>query len=433
MDQCVDKQGKLCYHREIERGKKSGCPVKFGSGREEQEREDKSMDKYSVTDSIRYVGVKDLDLDLFESQYPVPDGVTYNSYVILDDKVAVMDTVDKRGGDQWFANVREALGGRNVDYLVVSHMEPDHGANIARLAKLYPEAVLVGNAKTFPMIKQFFDLDVEGRTLLVKEGDTLALGKHTLQFFMAPMVHWPEVMMSYEQTEKVLFSADGFGTFGADSGLGQEWSEEAARYYLNIVGKYGVQVQAVLKKAAGLDIRIICPLHGPVLKEELGFYLEQYRIWSSYEPEERGVLIACASIHGNTARAAMELAQMLKDRGETKVEVVDLTRTDVSYAVRKAFYYDRVVAASATYDGGLFPAMESFLEHLRAKNYQKRTVGLVENGTWAPLAAKTMRTMFEGMKQIRVVEPAVTIRSCMSEDSRKVMGELADKLRQGEF
>ena len=228
----------------------------------------------------------------------MPDGVTYNSYVILDDKVAVMDTVDKRGGDQWFANVREALGGRNVDYLVVSHMEPDHGANIARLAKLYPEAVLVGNAKTFPMIKQFFDLDVEGRTLLVKEGDTLALGKHTLQFFMAPMVHWPEVMMSYEQTEKVLFSADGFGTFGADSGLGQEWSEEAARYYLNIVGKYGVQVQAVLKKAAGLDIRIICPLHGPVLKEELGFYLEQYRIWSSYEPEERGVLIACASIHG---------------------------------------------------------------------------------------------------------------------------------------
>ena len=365
------------------------------------------MDKYSVTDSIRYVGVKDFDLDLFESQYPVPDGVTYNSYVILDDKVAVMDTVDKRGGDQWFANVREALGGRNVDYLVVSHMEPDHGANIARLAKLYPEAVLVG--------------------------DTLALGRHTLQFFMAPMVHWPEVMMSYEQTEKVLFSADGFGTFGVDSGLGREWSEEAARYYLNIVGKYGVQVQAVLKKAAGLDIRMICPLHGPVLKEELGFYLEQYRIWSSYEPEERGVLIACASIHGNTARAAMELAQMLKDRGETKVEVVDLTRTDVSYAVRKAFYYDRVVAASATYDGGLFPAMESFLEHLRAKNYQKRTVGLVENGTWAPLAAKTMRTMFEGMKQIRVVEPAVTIRSCMKEDSRKVMGELADKLRQGEF
>ncbi len=428
MDQCVDKQGKLCYHREIERGKKSGCPVKFGSGREEQEREDKSMDKYSVTDSIRYVGVKDLDLDLFESQYPVPDGVTYNSYVILDDKVAVMDTVDKRGSDQWFANVREALGGRSVDYLVVSHMEPDHGANIARLAKLYPEAVLVGNAKTFPMIKQFFDLDVEGRTLLVKEGDTLALGKHTLQFFMAPMVHWPEVMMSYEQTEKVLFSADGFGTFGADSGLGQEWSEEAARYYLNIVGKYGVQVQAVLKKAAGLDIRMICPLHGPVLKEDLGFYLEQYQIWSSYEPEERGVLIACASIHGNTASAAMELAQMLKDRGETKVEVVDLTRTDVSYAVRKAFYYDRVVAASATYDGGLFPAMESFLEHLRAKNYQKRTVGLVENGTWAPLAAKTMRTMFEGMKQIRVVEPAVTIRSCLKEDSRKVMGELADKL-----
>ena len=428
MDQCVDKQGKLCYHREIERGKKSGCPVKFGSGREEQEREDKSMDKYSVTDSIRYVGVKDLDLDLFESQYPVPDGVTYNSYVILDDKVAVMDTVDKRGGDQWFANVREALGGRNVDYLVVSHMEPDHGANIARLAKLYPEAVLVGNAKTFPMIKQFFDLDVEGRTLLVKEGDTLALGKHTLQFFMAPMVHWPEVMMSYEQTEKVLFSADGFGTFGADSGLGQEWSEEAARYYLNIVGKYGVQVQAVLKKAAGLDIRIICPLHGPVLKEELGFYLEQYRIWSSYEPEERGVLIACASIHGNTARAAMELAQMLKDRGETKVEVVDLTRTDVSYAVRKAFYYDRVVAASATYDGGLFPAMDHFMAHLRDKTYRNRKVALIENGSWAPAAAKCMRGYLEAMKGVTICETVHTLQGALKDADTGVMEKIADEL-----
>ncbi|MCI9048062.1 MAG: FprA family A-type flavoprotein [Hungatella sp.] len=388
------------------------------------------MEKYHITDSIKYVGVEDLDLDLFESQYPVPDGVTYNSYVILDEKTAIMDTVDQRGSDQWLLNVEKALDGRDLDYLVVSHMEPDHGANIARLAQRYPKAALVGNAKTFPMIKQFFDLDLEGRTLLVKEGDTLSLGRHTLQFFMAPMVHWPEVMMSYEKTEKILFSADGFGTFGADSGLGEDWSEEAARYYLNIVGKYGVQVQAALKKAAGLDIRAICPLHGPVLKEDLGFYLEKYRIWSSYEAEQKGVMIACASIHGNTAKAAGELAELLKSRGESQVEVVDLARTDVSLAVRKAFYYDRIVAAAATYDGGMFPAMESFLEHLRAKNYQKRTVGLVENGTWAPVAAKAMRTMFEGMKQILVVEPAVTIRSALDQDSRKALENLADVLTQ---
>ncbi len=388
------------------------------------------MDKYSVSDSIKYVGVKDLDLDLFESQYPVPDGVTYNSYVILDEKVAVMDTVDRRADRQWLSNIEEALGGRNVDYLVVSHMEPDHGANIARFIQLHPEAVIVGNAKTFPMIKQFFDLDTEGRILTVKEGDMLVLGQHTLRFFMAPMVHWPEVMVSYEETEKILFSADGFGTFGADSGLEEQWTEEAARYYLNIVGKYGVQVQALLKKAAGLDIRMICPLHGPVLKENLEFYLEKYRIWSSYEAECHGVMIACASIHGNTAQAAQELAAMLKSRGETQVEVVDLARTDVSRAVRKAFAYDRVVAAAATYDGGVFPAMESFLEHLRSKNYQKRIVGLVENGSWAPVAAKAMRTMFEGMKEIHVLEPAVTIRSALNGDSRKAMEELADRLAE---
>ncbi len=390
------------------------------------------MNKYEVTETVQYAGVADSDLDLFESQYPVPNGVTYNSYVILDDKTAVMDTVDARGTDQWLASVEKILGGKKADYLVVSHMEPDHGANIARFAKLHPETVIVGNAKTFPMISQFFEMDMEGRSLVVKEGDTLSLGRHTLQFFMAPMVHWPEVMVTYEQTEKILFSADGFGTFGTDSGLEEQWSEEAARYYLNIVGKYGIQVQALLKKTAGLDIRIICPLHGPVLKENLGFYLEKYNKWSSYEAETHGVMIACASIHGNTARAAEELAQMLKDRGETQVEIVDLARTDVSYAVRKAFYYDRIVAASATYDGGLFPAMESFLHHLRAKNYQKRTVGLMENGSWAPLAAKTMRTMFEGMKQIKVAEPAVTIRSALDADSREAMGRLADQLVQGE-
>lgn len=385
------------------------------------------MDKYVITDDIRYVGVADADLDLFESQYPVPEGVTYNSYVILDEKVAVMDTVDARAAETWFSNLEEALGGRRPDYLVISHMEPDHGANIARFAEAYPEAVIVGNSKTFPMIGQFFDLDIQGRTLLVKEGDTLCLGNHTLQFFMAPMVHWPEVMVTYEQKEKILFSADAFGTFGTDSGLEEQWAPEAARYYLNIVGKYGVQVQALLKKAAGLDIRMLCPLHGPVLKENLGFYLEKYKIWSSYEPEKKGVLIAVASIHGNTARAAGELVQMLRDRGESSVEVVDLSRTDVSVAVAKAFYYDRMIVAAASYDSNVFPPMESFLMHLKAKNYQKRTVGMVENGSWAPSAAKIMRGILETMK-VTLAEPVVTIRSSLKHDSRAVMGLLADAM-----
>jgi len=390
--------------------------------------EERKMEKYYVTDQIQYVGVADRDLDLFESQYPVPDGVTYNSYVILDEKTAVMDTVDRRAAEQWLENVEKALGGRTVDYLVVSHMEPDHGANIARFIKLHPETVVVGNAKTFPMINQFFELNLEGKKLVVKEKDTLPLGRHTLQFFMAPMVHWPEVMVAYEQEEKILFSADGFGTFGVDSGLEDQWTEEAARYYLNIVGKYGVQVQALLKKAAGLDIRMICPLHGPVLKENLSYYLGKYQTWSSYEPEAEGVLVACASIHGNTALAAEKLAQMLKDRGEKQVEVLDLTRTDVSYAVRKAFYYDRMVTAAATYDGGLFPCMEEFLEHLKSKNYQKRTVAVMENGTWAPGAAKFMWGYLEDMKQVAIMEPVVTIRSTIKDDTRAVMEQLADKL-----
>lgn len=386
---------------------------------------DKSM---FITDEIIYAGVQDRTLDLFESQYPVPEGVTYNSYVILDEKTAVMDTVDNRATAQWLDNVKKALGGRKPDYLVVSHMEPDHGANLGRFAEIYPEAVIVGNAKTFSMIRQFFDIDLEGRTLTVKEGDTLSLGRHTLEFFMAPMVHWPEVMVTYEQTRKVLFSADAFGTFGVDSCTEEQWTQEAARYYLNIVGKYGTQVQALLKKAAGLDIQMICPLHGPVLKENLGFYLKKYDTWSSYEPEEHGVLVAAASIHGNTLTAAREMAQMLKEKGEDHVEVVDLARTDVSYAVRKAFCYDRMVLASATYDGGLFPCMEEFLLHLKAKNYQKRTVALVENGTWAPGAAKAMRGLLESMKQITVVEPAVTIRSVLNDEGRKVMAEIAGQL-----
>lgn len=383
-----------------------------------------------ITDNILYIGVQDKDLDIFESQYPVPNGVTYNSYIILDEKTAIFDTVDKRATENWFSNVKEALGERTPDYLIISHMEPDHAANIARFAKAYPDTTIVGNAKTFPMIKQFFDINLDGRTLVVKEGDTLSLGRHTLKFFMAPMVHWPEVMVTYEETEKILFSADGFGTFGVDSGLKEQWTEEAARYYLNIVGKYGVQVQALLKKASTLDIQMICPLHGPVLKEDLSFYLEKYNTWSSYEPEEHGVLVAVASIHGNTKAAAEELADKLRELGETHVDVLDLARTDVSYAVRKAFCYDRLVLAASTYDGGVFPCMEEFLLHLRAKNYQKRTAALVENGSWAPGAARVMRGLLESMKQITIVEPTVTIRSALNNDSRQVMRELADKLVQ---
>lgn len=386
------------------------------------------MEKNYISENIQYAGVADTNLDLFEGQYPVPEGVTYNSYVILDEKIAVMDTVDNRATKQWLDNVEKILGGKSVDYLVISHMEPDHAANIAHFIKLHPETVVVGNAKTFPMINQFFDLDLQDRTLIVKEGDSLSLGQHTLQFFMAPMVHWPEVMVTYEQSEKILFSADGFGTFGVNSGLKEEWTEEAARYYLNIVGKYGVQVQSLLKKASSLDIKIICPLHGPILKENLEYYLEKYQTWSSYEPEEHGVMIACASIHGNTAAACEELTKMLKDMGETYVEVVDLARTDVSVAVRKAFYYDRIVVAAATYDGSVFPCMESFLEHLKSKNYQKRTVGIMENGTWAPAAAKAMKGLLEGMKQITIAEPIVTIRSVLKDDQRETMRQLADNL-----
>ncbi|MDO4266918.1 MAG: FprA family A-type flavoprotein [Eubacteriales bacterium] len=381
-----------------------------------------------ISDSIIYIGVDDKNLDLFESQYPVPNGVTYNSYVILDEKTVVMDTVDSRATEQWLANLEQALAGTPVDYLVVSHMEPDHAANIYRFAALHPEAKIVGNAKTFTMISQFFDLDLEGRKVEVKEGSTLELGKHTLQFFMAPMVHWPEVMVTYEQSEKILFSADGFGKFGVMDAE-EEWAEEAARYYLNIVGKYGPQVQALLKKAAGLDISMICPLHGPVLKENLGYYLDLYQTWSTYKPEQHGVLVAYASIHGNTAEAARKMAEILREQGEAHVEVMDLSRTDVSLAVRKAFYYDRMVLAAATYDAGVFPCMEEFLLHLKSKNFQKRTVGLMENGSWAPMAGKLMRGMAEGMKEITVAEPMVSIRSAMHEDTVEQMKKLAASLQ----
>ena len=385
------------------------------------------MKDIKITDSILYVGVDDKTIDLFESQYVVPNGVSYNSYVIMDEKVTVMDTVDARKTAEWLSNLEEALAGREVDYLVVSHMEPDHASNIGILAEKYPNMKVVGNAKTFAMIPQFFDVDLSERSIAVKEGDTLSLGEHTLQFLMAPMVHWPEVMVAYERSEKVLFSADGFGKFGALD-ADEAWTCEARRYYFNIVGKYGAQVQALLKKAATLDIQMICPLHGPILKEDLGYYIGKYDIWSKYEPEDEGVFIAYASIHGNTAKAAKELAKMLEEKGAKRVAIADLARDDMAEAVEDAFRHDRLVVASSTYDGGLFPCMEDFLLHLKAKNFQKRTVGLMENGSWAPMAGKKMREILEGMKEITILEPVVTIKSTVKEDTLKVMEELADKL-----
>lgn len=380
-----------------------------------------------ISDSILYVGADDKILDLFESQYLVPNGISYNSYVILDEKVAVMDTVDKRATEEWSANVEEALAGKTVDYLIVSHMEPDHAANIKNLMDRYPEMQVVGNVKTFAMMQQFFDVDVNGRSVVVKEGDTLNLGVHTLQFFMAPMVHWPEVMVTYEQTEKILFSADGFGKFGALD-TEEDWTCEARRYYFNIVGKYGAQVQALLKKAAALDIQMICPLHGPILKENLEYYIGKYDLWSKYESEDEGVFIAYASIHGNTAEAAKKLAEIMKEKGAKRVAVADLSREDMAEAVEDAFRHSHMVVASATYDGGLFPCMEAFLSHLKAKNYQKRTVALMENGSWAPMAAKKMREQLESMKAVTICEPTVTMKSTMNDETVKAMEELAEQM-----
>ena len=379
-----------------------------------------------ITDGIFYIGVDDKDIDLFESQYVVPNGVSYNSYVIMDEKIAIMDTADARVTEQWFANLREVLGDRKPDYLVVSHMEPDHASNIQRVAEAYPELTIVGNAKTFPMMAQFFDLDLTDRKLVVAEGDTLSLGKHELHFVMAPMVHWPEVMMEYESTDKVLFSADGFGKFGALD-TDEDWACEARRYYFNIVGKYGAQVQAVLKKAAGLDIQIICPLHGPILRENLGYYIDKYKVWSSYEPEDPGILVACASIHGNTKAAAEELAEKLRATG-VKVAFTDLCRDDMAEAVEDAFRYDRLVLCACTYDGGIFPPMEDFLHHLKSKAYQKRKVAFMENGSWAPMAAKQMKAIVETFKNIETVEPVVTIRSTLNAASRAQLDALVTEL-----
>lgn len=385
------------------------------------------MKDVSISEHIRYIGVDDKDLDLFESQYIIPNGVAYNSYLILDEKIAVMDTVDARKTEEWLQNLEQELGTRTPDYLVISHMEPDHGASVQVLAEKYPHMQLVGNVKTFQMMGQFFDLDVTGRTVTVKEGDTLSLGSHTLSFYMAPMVHWPEVMVSYESAEKVLFSADGFGKFGALD-TEEDWACEARRYYFNIVGKYGAQVQALLKKASALDIQTICPLHGPILKENLSYYIEKYNTWSSYEPEDPGILVAYASIHGNTKKAALKLAEMLKEAGAEKVAVTDLTRDDMAEAIEDAFRYDRMVLACATYDGGLFPCMEDFLHHLKAKGYQKRTVGLMENGSWAPASARLMKGLLEGMKEITVLEPVVSLKSAMNSQNLEQMEALTKVL-----
>lgn len=385
------------------------------------------MKDVTISDNIVYIGADDRDLDLFESQYVIPNGVSYNSYVILDEKVTVMDTVDARRREKWLENLEQALAGRTVDYLVVSHMEPDHAANIQVLAEKYPNMQLVGNAKTFPMLQQFFDMDLTGRTLVVKEGDTLNLGSHELTFVMAPMVHWPEVMVSYEKSEKILFSADGFGKFGALDAE-EDWACEARRYYFNIVGKYGAQVQALLKKAAGLEIAMICPLHGPILKENLGYYLGKYETWSSYQPEDEGVLVAYASIHGNTKKAAVRMKEILEAKGAKKVAVADLSRDDMAEAIEDAFRYDKMVLAAATYDGGMFPCMEDFLHHLKSKNFQKRTVALMENGSWAPMAAKTMKGVLEQMKEITICDKIVSIKSTMKEATIPEMEALAEEL-----
>lgn len=379
-----------------------------------------------ITDTIKYVGANDETIDLFEGQYHVPHGVSYNSYVILDEKTAIMDTVDQRATGEWLNHLEKVLDGRTPDYLIVSHMEPDHAANIQRIAEKYPEMKIVGNAKTFPMIAQFFTLNVEGREVVVKEGDTLSLGAHTLQFFMAPMVHWPEVMVTYEQSEKVLFSADGFGKFGSLS-VEEPWEDEARRYFINIVGKYGAPVQTLLKKAATLDIAMICPLHGPVLTENLGHYIGLYDTWSSYCPEEKGVLIAYASIYGNTRKAAEALAEELTSAGQ-QVCVMDLCRCDLAEAVSNAFRYDRLVLACATYDGGMYLPMEDYLNHLKAKNFQKRKVGLMENGSWAPMAAKKMKETLEGMKEMTFCDTVVTIRSAMKENDLSQIQKLAEEL-----
>ncbi len=380
-----------------------------------------------ITSDIKYVGVNDHQVDLFEGQYVVPNGMAYNSYVILDEKIAVMDTVDIHFEKEWLANVETALDGRTPDYLVVQHMEPDHSANIQNFMKKYPDTTIVGNAKTFAMMDQFFTLDSQVKRLTVQDKGTLSLGKHELTFVFAPMVHWPEVMVTYDSTDKVLFSADGFGKFGALD-VEEDWDDEARRYYIGIVGKYGMQVQKLLKEASALDIQIICPLHGPVLTENLGHFLEKYDIWSSYRPEEKGVLIAYASVYGNTKRAAELLAEKVKAKGYPNVVLADLARNDMAECVAAAFRYDHLVLATLTYNGDVFPCMKTFINQLTERSYQNRTVGFMENGTWAPTAKRVMQTMLEKSKAITYLENNVTIKSAVHEDTEAALEAMAEEI-----
>lgn len=381
-----------------------------------------------ISDSIKYIGADDTTLDLFENQYIVPNGVSYNSYIIMDEKIAVMDTVDHRKTDEWFDNLNKALDGKTPDYLVVSHLEPDHAANIQNFVEKYPTAKLVLSMKAKAMMPQFFEIDnLDDICITVKEGDTLELGEHKLTFIMAPMVHWPEVMVEYEEKEKILFSADGFGKFGALS-ADEDWACEARRYYFNIVGKYGAPVQTLLKKAANLDIKTICPLHGPILKENLGYYIDKYNTWSSYQPEDEGVLVAYASIHGNTEKAAKLIAKTLEEKGAPKVAITDLTRDDMAEAIEDAFRYSKLIIAASSYDGGVFPPMEDFLNRLSHKSYQNRTVGLVENGSWAPCAARAMKGFVENMKNITICDNTVTIKSTLKDADMDSVSALVDEI-----
>lgn len=381
-----------------------------------------------ISNDIKYIGADDKDIDLFESQYIVPNGISYNSYLIKDEKTTIMDTIDKRKTDEWLENLEKALDGDKPYYLVISHLEPDHAYNIELISKKYPEMKLIGNAKTFAFLPQFFDIpNLEARKIEVKEGEEISLGKHKLKFIMAPMVHWPEVMVTYEETEKILFSADGFGKFGALD-TDEDWACEARRYYFGIVGKYGAQVQALLKKAAELDIQMICPLHGPILKENLEYYIEKYDIWSSYKAEVDGVFIAYASIHGNTAEASKYLAKVLEEKGAKKVSIMDLARCDMAEAVEDAFKYDKIILAASSYNFGVFTPMDNFLNELKKRNYQNRKIAIVENGTWAPTAGKCIKEALEGMKEIQICEPMVTIKSTLKEETKKELEVLAENI-----
>lgn len=386
------------------------------------------MNNMEISKNIYYIGAEDKTIDLFESQYPVPKGISYNSYLIKDKKNVVMDTIDRRKTDEWIENLENALNGEKPDYLIISHLEPDHAYNIGYLSNKYPDMKLVGNIKTFELLPQFFNIEnLEDRKIVVKEGEELNIGERTLKFIMAPMVHWPEVMFTYEEKDKILFSADAFGRFGSLD-LAEEWVDEARRYYFNIVGKYGAPVQAVLKKLSGLEINIICPLHGPVLKEKLEYYIQKYNIWSNYKPEENGVFIAYASIHGNTAKAIVELKKILEEYEENNIKIMDLTRCSMSEAISNAFKYDKIILAASSYNAGVFPPMEQLLNHLKCKNYQNRTIGIIENGSWAPSAARSMKSILEEMKDIKICSNIVTIKSTLNSESKEKMKELVNEI-----